>query len=763
MIHASRVTRHLPRLALLLSCTLALALRLHRLGDANVWWDEGFGVWLARMSVPDAIIRTAYDVHPPLYYVLLHYWRLAAGESEFALRFLSLLWGVLLVAVTFRLGSRAVSPGAGVISAVMVAVTPFSLVWPQQIRMYSLVTFLGMGSTWLLLGDWRHWRRPAAYVVAVLAMLHSHALAALFLPLHGALWLARLAAGRRAGWWHFPVAQAAVAVGMVPWLAVFLPRLTSWSAAQPMSPGPYLLAYWSALVRGTAVNLEQEASLLGLAAALFLVSSILALRPLRGIRRARHPKRETRWALILGVLLPPLLVYLLSQPRSLFYSPPPEPRYLSPFSPFVYLLWAAGIAEAWRRWRPGGVVLLAGSLLCLSASLPQYYRQRVPQDDYRSAACTLETYRRPDDLVFLHTDSDWPVFAYHYAGGWQGVPNDVRWDDASAAGFLGQFIRDQQVAWLLLTPDALRADPGLALERELARWCEEDGCQVSQWRMGERRLLRFSRGLPLPTPSLAPALVRHQHGFEGLWWPYRRARVHEEWRLYAWWPGGPPFPRLELVAPDGQALRPEPTSDEGAQEGLVRLEYRFLPGQTGRHRLRIAGGAGISEEPTDAIMTLAVEGLETAQEWPGGPFTPVEVSFGEVIRLQGASLSTSAVTAGEELCVSLQWAALRRVDQSYTVFVHLLGEMYNADRGNFLWGQHDGRPVEGFRPTTSWAEGEIILDRHCFSVDGDAPTGPYLIEAGLYDATSGARLPVTAGEGEGDRVLVGTVEVVRAE
>ena len=55
---------------------LAFALRIAGLAAHNIWWDEGIGVWLARMPAWEIIQWTAGDVHPPIYYLLLRGWRL---------------------------------------------------------------------------------------------------------------------------------------------------------------------------------------------------------------------------------------------------------------------------------------------------------------------------------------------------------------------------------------------------------------------------------------------------------------------------------------------------------------------------------------------------------------------------------------------------------------------------------------------------------------------------------------------------------------
>ena len=91
----------LPRAApwLLVGILLtSFALRTYRVGDQSVWWDEGLAAWAARQSLSEIAEWTSSDVHPPLYFWILHYWRLLAGETEFGLRVLSVAVGVLTVA-----------------------------------------------------------------------------------------------------------------------------------------------------------------------------------------------------------------------------------------------------------------------------------------------------------------------------------------------------------------------------------------------------------------------------------------------------------------------------------------------------------------------------------------------------------------------------------------------------------------------------------------------------------------------------------------
>ena len=60
------------------------------------------------------------DVHPPLYYVLLHFWQ-TVSHNEVYLRSLSLVPGVLAVPVVYLLGRRLVSHRAALIASALVA------------------------------------------------------------------------------------------------------------------------------------------------------------------------------------------------------------------------------------------------------------------------------------------------------------------------------------------------------------------------------------------------------------------------------------------------------------------------------------------------------------------------------------------------------------------------------------------------------------------------------------------------------------------
>ena len=90
----SSLARPLPVALILL---LAGGLRFYQLSGQSLWADEGNSVALARRGFVEIARRTAFDIHPPFYYWLLKLWITIFGESEFGLRSLSAVLGILLV------------------------------------------------------------------------------------------------------------------------------------------------------------------------------------------------------------------------------------------------------------------------------------------------------------------------------------------------------------------------------------------------------------------------------------------------------------------------------------------------------------------------------------------------------------------------------------------------------------------------------------------------------------------------------------------
>lgn len=137
----------------LIVLTLAgLALRAARLDFQPLWWDEGYSVWFATHSLGQMAALTAEDIHPPLYYALLHGWTQFTGMGPVALRLLSTVFGALAIPAIYLAGRRIFGDRRiALLAAALLVINPLHVFYSQEIRMYGLVALLSAGviaATW---------------------------------------------------------------------------------------------------------------------------------------------------------------------------------------------------------------------------------------------------------------------------------------------------------------------------------------------------------------------------------------------------------------------------------------------------------------------------------------------------------------------------------------------------------------------------------------------------------------------------------------
>ncbi len=188
-----------------------------RLGSRDFWGDEIGTVLAAQEPFRRVISGEALDFHPPLYYLLIHFWMKVFGTSEAAVRVPSVLFGLLLVGIVAHMARDIGGPRVAQWGALLGACYPVLVMFSRMARYYSMVGALAALSSLLF---WRVLRRRspaylAAYVAVGLALAYTSYLALCLLAaqvLVGIVW-----GGRRRLWL---AACLLLAVGYVPWLGV---------------------------------------------------------------------------------------------------------------------------------------------------------------------------------------------------------------------------------------------------------------------------------------------------------------------------------------------------------------------------------------------------------------------------------------------------------------------------------------------------------------------------------------------------------------
>ena len=101
------------------------ALRVWVAHGQSYWYDESVSVFLIRQSFGDMLHSLASTENtPPLYYLLAWPWTRIVGDAELSLRALSIIFGTATIPLSFLTGRALVSARAGIVAALLVAVSP---------------------------------------------------------------------------------------------------------------------------------------------------------------------------------------------------------------------------------------------------------------------------------------------------------------------------------------------------------------------------------------------------------------------------------------------------------------------------------------------------------------------------------------------------------------------------------------------------------------------------------------------------------------
>ncbi|MFT5527285.1 MAG: mannosyltransferase [Pirellulaceae bacterium] len=164
------------RIALMCIAVVALAIRLLQVNE-SLWVDELHTSWAVADDWKDVAPRAYIGNQHPLYFWLVRGIVSVAGQSEFSLRFLSLLSGVGFVVLTGAVARRFTgSELAGIVAATLVAIDREFIYFSQEARTYALVQLLGLIQVCcgyrLLYEAKLRWRFPFVGLSLLLFYLH---------------------------------------------------------------------------------------------------------------------------------------------------------------------------------------------------------------------------------------------------------------------------------------------------------------------------------------------------------------------------------------------------------------------------------------------------------------------------------------------------------------------------------------------------------------------------------------------------------------
>lgn len=191
-----------------------------------------------------------------------------------------------------------------------------------------------------------------------------------------------------------------------------------------------------------------------------------------------------------------------------------------------------------------------------------------------------------------------------------------------------------------------------------------------------------------------------------------------------------------LVSKELQA-RPMPEGlvgsifDDQIRQQLESLGWTVVISETWSQR-----PVGEILETKPAAGTVWEIGRPVSLTLSSGSEVPLEVNLNNEIVLESVELKSDRYRPGQTIDVLLRWRSTQPVNESYKVFVHLVGP------NGAVWAQHDREPGsdDQIRPTNTWIAGVIVPDIHTLVVPTDVPPGAFQLRVGMY--VPAYRLPV---------------------
>lgn len=426
------------RAAVVVLLFIAFVLRMANLTGESLWRDEVDSVRFAFEPLGAVFARfTTTGFNGPLYHLIVRGWLSLAGVSDFALRYLSLVCGVVLVALVYVLGRRMFGARVGLIATWLATASPVLVWYAGEGKMYSLQPMLLTLALYALLrvtdpspnypvtNPVTNYQLPTWWTVFILATslsFYVHVLSPLFLPVALLFFFAQWPTSRR----HLVGGAVALALLTLPYLP-----LLAWQAPALLRGGDIghrfypldqiastLLSHWLFGLDGRAPLLwptSGEAVTLVRRVMLVLGLALVAYGLAKAAQCAsRGPRAMKALCLQLATLgwmaLPALVVFLISLQMPLFL-----PRYVLWSAPAFYLLASVGLDRLLAAERVGRIVARASLITISLASLAGVAAQIIYpiRPDLRGAVAYVLRHSQPGDMVVFQIPYMQYSFAYY--------------------------------------------------------------------------------------------------------------------------------------------------------------------------------------------------------------------------------------------------------------------------------------------------------------------------------------------------------------
>ncbi len=479
------------RVMALLCCLIAFLLSAWALDARSLWGDEAFSVWASKQSAIK--LMAGLDAQPPLYHLALGAARALAGESVFAIRFISVMAGVLLVAVSAVLGQRIGGIYVSILAALLMSTSPILIYFMQEARMYSLAALMAGGAmlATVMLYPLQRGRLSAvgcwlSYVLLSLAALFTHFYTAgILLANSMALGVAALRSRNPRRLVEWVIAHGVIALIFLGWFI----GLQSRYAVQSAQSRPRIVPLWEDIVNNIGRGINGLIFGMRADAGTTIFALVLFVGALAGLAGYWRRGKRGEALLIAGWIgFSMLLVLLTAAPSGL----------VSDFNPryFLFALLPLALAAGgWSLWRleigdqisskpqispigahrnlqsPIAAIVAFIALIPALAGLSALFDTSWQKSRYHELVDVMRQRSRPTDGVVMVNSDQYVLMDYYGPTNLQtlNVPNgDLSTAPEKVTAAVQQFMRDKGRVWLINFGWAMNLQPRSAAEQALS-------------------------------------------------------------------------------------------------------------------------------------------------------------------------------------------------------------------------------------------------------------------------------------------------------
>jgi mannosyltransferase len=443
---------------LLIILLAGFLLRLYQLGGESLWHDEAGAIRTASMSIEQIVAQSSSnDPHPPFYYFILHYWAAFLGNSEISIRLLSLIFGLLSIAMIYIVGKLLFDRSAALIASLFLSLSQFHIYYSQEARMYSLINLLSLCSmvSFLLLLRTKKSLRIACYLLSNILLLYTHNVGFLIIAAQNIFMLTLFFRFRKVGEFtclKWIILQTMPVLFFLPWLKIVI---TQWMNIQK---NWWMRAPSLRSIQQTLLDYSGGTVLYVLFVALVIIAVLMSFLTTQNKREKlldvfKFSKRKARirtlpeiYLCMVWLFSPIIILFLISKVSRPIYII----RVTIAASPALYLLAAQGI----KSIRNKIIQIIVGSIIVflLLISLQSYYTQ-IKKTRWREAVKYIESGAQSGDLLIFNLGCySYTVFNYY------STRNDIVKRSSPTGDFIddtnihkfAKILPKQRRVWLIL-------------------------------------------------------------------------------------------------------------------------------------------------------------------------------------------------------------------------------------------------------------------------------------------------------------------------